>query len=131
MAEGFTISIDPYVASKIVVASKKLGLDPNNLVNRILNEWVENNKLLTLSTDDIVSEFEKALSGYSSSTKKTKLKVVKTFLEWCDLNKVEPTEEAVDKYLHILTSAYSQSYVSHAKATLKDFLSWYKSTWVR
>ncbi|MEM1644766.1 MAG: hypothetical protein QXL96_02660 [Ignisphaera sp.] len=38
MVESATISIDSQVASKMVLASKKLGVDPGELVNKILGD---------------------------------------------------------------------------------------------
>jgi phage host-nuclease inhibitor protein Gam len=129
MVEASVLNLDPYTVSKITLASKKLGIEPADLINKILKDWIESNKWLTISVDDIINEFEKTLTGYSASTKKTKLKVVKSFLEWCEANKVEPAEEVIGKYLNIITSSYSSSYILHAKATLKDFVTWYKSVW--
>lgn len=131
MVEPTNLGIDPYVASKMIIASKKLGVDPSELVNKILGDWVNQNKWLTLSVDDVLNEYEKVLEGYSKNTKKTKLKVIKSFLEWCETSKVMPNEEAVNKYLEVISPNYSQSYVVHSKSTLKDFVEWFYSTWVK
>jgi len=130
MVESINLSIDPYVASKMIIASKKLGVDPSELINKVLGDWVNQNKWLTLSVEDVLNEYEKALEGYSKNTKKTKLKIVKSFLEWCEISKVIPNEDAINKYLEVISLNYSQSYVVHSKSTLKDFVEWFYSTWV-
>lgn len=121
-----SVEIDVRVATKIEVAAKKLGIDMKSLVTSILSEWLKNNRKLVVTADDILYEYEKSLRGYSESTKKTKLKIIKSFLEWCEGSGVEPSEEVLEKYLTSVGVHYSRSYVSHARASLKDFVQWYR-----
>ena len=131
MVEWVNLNMDPYVVSKVITASKKLGVDPSELVNKILGDWVDQNKWLALSVDEVLNEYEKILEGYSKNTKKNKLKIVRSFLEWCETSKVTPNKDAIDKYLESISPNYSQSYVNHSKSTLKEFVEWFHSIWVK
>ncbi|MEM1541033.1 MAG: phage integrase N-terminal SAM-like domain-containing protein [Ignisphaera sp.] len=127
MSSLSSIEIDADIVAKITVAAKRLGVDSKSLVNSILSDWLKNNRKLVITTDEILYEYEKSLKGYSESTKKTKLKTIKSFLEWCETNGVEPDEEPLEKYLCTINSYYSKSYISHAKSALKDFVEWYRA----
>ncbi|MEM0371856.1 MAG: phage integrase N-terminal SAM-like domain-containing protein [Ignisphaera sp.] len=127
MSNLSNIEIDTDIVAKITIAAKRLGIDSKSLVNSILSEWLKNNKKLVITADEILYEYEKSLKGYSESTKKTKLKTIKSFLEWCESNRVEPDEESLEKYLNTINSQYSKSYISHAKSALKDFIGWYRA----
>lgn len=129
MAEYTCFHVDEGLAHKIYIAAKKLGVEPSTFVSQVLRDWVENNKWLTLSVDEVMNSYEKALEGYSSSTKKTKIRLVKTFLEWCNSSKVVPSSQALEEFIKFLSRSYSSSYVTHARATLKDFVQWFDKTW--
>ena len=120
------VVLNENLVEKLSIASKRLGIDVDTLVNRVLDEWVKNNKKLVVSFDDVLNEYEASLSGYSDKTKKAKVRVVKGFVEWCDANGFEPSEEVLEKYVSDIASKYSQSYVQHARSAIKDFVNWYK-----
>lgn len=123
---GKSIVLSESLAEKLLVASKRLGVDLETLVNRILGDWVRSNKKLVVSFEDILSEYEASLSGYSDKTRKTKIRIVRGFVEWCSANGVEPSDEVLEKYISDVSSRYSQSYIQHARSAIKDFVSWYK-----
>lgn len=124
-------NIDATISSKIVIAAKRLGIEPDTLINQIIKEWIEKHKWISTSTEDILNEYEKALEGYSSSTKKTKIRIIKTFLGWCETNNITPTENVIEKFTSSTLNSYSTSYITHVKTTLKDFVEWFNKTWIK
>jgi len=123
------LTIDENIYEKLSIGSKRLGVDVNTLVSNILREWIDKNRMLLLSVDEIAKEYEDSLSSYSEHTQKTKIRMVRSFLEWCEsrgigFDKIDVN--TIELFAKELESRYTSKYVNSYRATLRDFIYWFQ-----
>ncbi len=123
-----SLSIDENIYGKLGTGSKKLGIDINTLIINILRGWIDRNRILLLTADDISKEYENSLSIYSRGTQRAKARIVRSFLEWCENRNIGFDRigiDAIESFVKEIEGRYTPKYVNSYRATLRDFIYWF------